>query len=320
MPELTYIIPAHNSAHFIERTIRSIIEQPGGRPKVIVVDDGSTDDTMSIIYSYKSELTLLRQSNRGPSAARNFGLQVVDTEIVCFVDADDYVIGPHRRSVEQGWNENVDMLIGLAAEGNDSWISLSNRNKYGSDATSYTLLREFLCDNCVQTSTICWSTVFLRKIGGWDEALFQMTDTELAIRAFLYSARVMISQTPGWVVWHRHFDQMSQKLNARLVACQLCGHRKLIALIEKTGDRDILLLFFQRCISLGRNLYLNGYRREAIEIMSIAWNRGYLEYNGPLLEKVFARYLGITATLSVRRFIHEIKRAALSKERKGQSV
>jgi len=227
------------------------------------------------------------------------------------------VIGPHRQAVEKSWSENVDMIIGLAAQGNDAYVALSSRNKYSSDATNYTLLREFLCDNAVQTSSICWSTVFLRKIGGWDEALFGPEDIELAMRAFLTNARVTISNTPAWVVWRRHSHQMSQNLDARVVASQVCSHRKLIALIEKAnGDRDIHRLFFQRCMRLGRSLYLNGFRREAIEVMSIAWNRGYTEHNGPLLESVLANYLGTKVVLSARSFIGEIKRGGLRRPRR----
>jgi glycosyltransferase involved in cell wall biosynthesis len=321
MPELTYVIPVYNGASFIERTISSIIEQPGAPPKIIVVDDGSTDETVSVVSRFKSQLTLLRQPNAGPSAARNFGLQAVDTEIVCFVDQDDYVVGPHRQATEKSWNENVDMIIGLAAQGSDAYIILSNRNNYSTDATNFTLLHDFLCDNVVQTSTICWSTMFLRKIGGWDEALLGPEDIELAIRAFLHNARVTISNTPGWVAWHRHSHQMSQKLEVRQVASQVYSHKKLIALIEKAdADRDILWLFFQRCMRLGRSLYLNGFRREAVEVMSIAWNRGYTEHNGPLLESVIASYLGTKVTLSARSFMGEMKRGGLRRLAAAASV
>ena len=202
MAELTYVIPTYNSAQTIQRTISSIIEQPGGRPKIIVVDDGSTDETMSVVSAYKSDLTLLRQSNAGPSAARNFGLQKVETEIVCFVDADDYVIGPHRRSVEQTWNEGTDMIIGLPAEGTADGIFLSTRNKYDFNATNDELLHNFITNNWVQTSTISWSTDFLRRIGGWDERVITIDDMELAMRAFLHGPRTMISNNPGWVVYH----------------------------------------------------------------------------------------------------------------------
>src|SRR5262245_10901747 len=167
MAELTYVIPTYNCASTIERTILSIINQRDECPKIIVVDDGSTDDTLRIVNGYKDKLTILQQPNAGPSAARNFGLQTVDSEIVCFVDADDYVVGPHRQSIEKSWNKDIDMIIGLFAEGNDDFIVLSQRNKYGENAPSEMLLRHFICNNWVQTSTICWSTEFLKKFGVW---------------------------------------------------------------------------------------------------------------------------------------------------------
>jgi glycosyltransferase involved in cell wall biosynthesis len=309
MHELTYVIPAYNGARLIGRAIESILKQPGGHPNIIVVDDGSTDETENVVSTFKSEVTLLQQPNAGASASRNLGLHAVETEIVCFIDQDDYVIGPHHQEIEKSWTENVDMIVGLAAQGNDDYIHLSNRNNYGADATSYSLLCDFLCDYCVQTSTMSWSTRFLREIGGWDEALFGIEDIELAIRAFLRHARVAISNNPGWVVWHRHLDQASNKLDVRLVASQVYAHKKLIGLIEKFDPpRDILPLFLQRCMRLGRYLYLNGFRHEGIEVMSIAWNRGHTKHNGPLLENILANCLGTKATLSTRSFLARAKR------------
>jgi len=307
--ELTYVIPVHNGAPFIGGAIRSVVHQPGRRPKIIVVDDGSTDGTANVVSTFKSEVTLLQQPNAGASAARNLGLHAVETDIVCFVDADDYVIGPHHQGVERSWSENVDVIVGLAAEGDDVSIRLSKNNKYSADATNYTLLCNFLRDNVVQTSTICWSTRFLRKIGGWDEALFVYTDIELAIRGFLQHARVAISNNPGWIVWHRHPDQMSQKPDIRLASSQVYSHKKLIDLIESSdAPRDIRKLFLQRCMREGRYLYLNGFYREAVEIMSIAWNRGHTEHNGPFLESIVANCLGTKAALSTRSFLAKAKR------------
>src|SRR5262245_6939548 len=104
MSELTYVIPVFNRAKLIERTILSLINQPGGSRNLIVVDDGSTDDTADVVSTYKDKLKLLRQPNLGPCAARNLGLQAVDSEIVCFIDSDDCVIGAHRMRIEEDWN------------------------------------------------------------------------------------------------------------------------------------------------------------------------------------------------------------------------
>jgi glycosyltransferase involved in cell wall biosynthesis len=311
MPELTYVIPVYNGARSIKRTLSSIIEQSGKRPKIIVVDDGSTDETISVVSMYKKQLTLLRQPNAGPSAARNLGLRAVETEIVCFVDADDYVIGPHRQGIEKTWNKNIDMIIGLAGEGYDDHIILSKNNKYRLNSSSEILLRNFICDNCVQTSTICWSTSFLREIGGWDEEVFGPDDIELAMRAFLHKPRIMISNTPGWVVWHNQTDprRVSQSLNSKSIAGQLRTHTKLISLMQEANcDRESVLLFLRRCMRVGRTAYLNGFYREAAELFSIAWDRGYTEHYGPRIETILAKLFGTTNTLSARTFIGKMKR------------
>jgi glycosyltransferase involved in cell wall biosynthesis len=206
MNELTYVIPVYNGAKSIERTISSIMEQPSHvpAPRIIIVDDGSTDETWEVLSRYKKCLTILRQATTGPSGARNYGLEAVETEIVCFVDADDYVIGPHQQMVKSSWKENVDLIIGLAAEEDENGIFLATKNKYERGCTSNQMLHHFICDNCVQTATLSWSTAFLRELGGWDETLCGIEDLELAIRAFVQDAKVEISNVPGWVVWNNN--------------------------------------------------------------------------------------------------------------------
>ena len=249
MSNLTYVIPVYNGARSITHAISSILGQLGSSSKLIVVDDGSTDETLSVVSAYKDRLVLLQQSNLGPSAARNRGLQAVETEAVCFVDADDYVIGPHYQAITNIWNEGTDMIIGLAAEADETVVFvLSNRNKYRLNSSSRDLLRDFICDKCVQTSTICWSTTFLRKIGGWNEALFGIEDIELAMRAFLHDPRVVISNAPGWVVWYQHSrdGSLSKTFDLARGKPAFLFHRNLIGLIERNGCDHIRFDFLFR--------------------------------------------------------------------------
>jgi glycosyltransferase involved in cell wall biosynthesis len=87
---VSIIIPAYNAAPWLAETIRSSQAQSWPAVEVIVVDDGSTDDTLAIANSFKSErLSVIAQPNRGASAARNKGLQVARGDYVQFLDADD---------------------------------------------------------------------------------------------------------------------------------------------------------------------------------------------------------------------------------------
>lgn len=87
---ISVVIPCYNSAPYIERTVRSVIKQTHQDWKLIVVDDGSTDQSADIVKQFDdSRITLLQQQNRGVSFARNRGVEVADTEWVAFLDADD---------------------------------------------------------------------------------------------------------------------------------------------------------------------------------------------------------------------------------------
>jgi glycosyltransferase involved in cell wall biosynthesis len=82
------IIPCYNHAHFLPAAIESALKQTWPHCEVIVVDDGSSDDSSRVAQRY-DRVILVRQGNRGLSAARNAGLKATAAEIVIFLDADD---------------------------------------------------------------------------------------------------------------------------------------------------------------------------------------------------------------------------------------
>ena len=89
-PSVSVIIPLYNKGKYIERTLFSILSQTCPPLEIIVVDDGSTDDGPEKVLKYNNGLiTLIRQENRGPGAARNAGLAVARGKYVVFLDADD---------------------------------------------------------------------------------------------------------------------------------------------------------------------------------------------------------------------------------------
>src|SRR5439155_1711594 len=87
---VSVIVPCHNGARFLAEALDSALAQTHPATEVIVVDDGSVDDTPAVLTRYAGRVRLLRQSrNRGPSAARNVGLRVARGEYIAFLDADD---------------------------------------------------------------------------------------------------------------------------------------------------------------------------------------------------------------------------------------
>lgn len=87
--KISVIIPAYNNAKTIEKTIDSILAQKGADLEVIVVNDGSVDNTKEVLAKYSDRITVIDKENGGVSSARNLGLSKMMGEFVMFIDADD---------------------------------------------------------------------------------------------------------------------------------------------------------------------------------------------------------------------------------------
>ena len=89
MLSVSVIIPAFNHASFLPEAVRSVLAQSLSPLEVIVVDDGSTDDTAEVLRPYEGRVRVLRQPNRGVAAARNTGAAAASGQMLAFLDADD---------------------------------------------------------------------------------------------------------------------------------------------------------------------------------------------------------------------------------------
>lgn len=86
---ITVIVPTYNSGRFIADAIDSALAQTAAVTQIIVIDDGSTDDTCARLVPYQNRITLIHQSNQGAAAARNAGLRIAAGDFIAFLDADD---------------------------------------------------------------------------------------------------------------------------------------------------------------------------------------------------------------------------------------
>ncbi|MTR63578.1 glycosyltransferase family 2 protein [Streptococcus parasanguinis] len=108
------IIPVYNVEKYIDRCLKSIISQNYDDLEIIVIDNGSTDSSGSICDTYASEysnISVYHIENHGVSAARNFGLAKAQGEFICFVDADDYLVGNLFSNMENQLDSELDLLV-----------------------------------------------------------------------------------------------------------------------------------------------------------------------------------------------------------------
>jgi len=88
-PKVSVIIPAYNAARFILEALQSIDAQHYSPLEILLIDDGSTDETVELVRRNAPQVRIIRQPNGGASAARNTGLREATGEFICFLDADD---------------------------------------------------------------------------------------------------------------------------------------------------------------------------------------------------------------------------------------
>ena len=90
MPQITVVVPAYNSMQYLPATLKSVFQQTYADFEIIVVNDGSTDNTEEYVLSLKdARLKLVVQDNQGLAAARNTGIAHATGEYIAFLDADD---------------------------------------------------------------------------------------------------------------------------------------------------------------------------------------------------------------------------------------
>ena len=115
-PHISIVIPAYNASEWIPEALASCLRQKYEPLEIIIVDDGSTDDTYAIASQYMDgsvDLRVLRTANKGASAARNVGLSMAKGEYVLFLDADD-LLADDALSIcgSIAWRTNTDAVLG----------------------------------------------------------------------------------------------------------------------------------------------------------------------------------------------------------------
>ena len=109
--KLSIIIPAYNCEEYITNCLGTIIPEINGETEILIIDDGSTDNTLRICEQFCSEnVKAFHQSNQGVSVARNKGLELAKGDYIMFVDSDDRLIKGWFKTVIESCNENNDIV------------------------------------------------------------------------------------------------------------------------------------------------------------------------------------------------------------------
>lgn len=114
--QLSIIIPVYNVEKYLRKCLDSVLDQDLSNYEVIIVNDGSTDGSESIINEYTDKygerIKAYKKENGGLSSARNYGVPYAQGEYICFLDSDDYVEKNHyRKMYDLAKNDNADLVV-----------------------------------------------------------------------------------------------------------------------------------------------------------------------------------------------------------------
>ena len=206
-PLVSVISPTYNRGWIVKEAIDSVLAQDYVNFELIVVDDGSTDNTHDILDSYQNNILVLRQNNKGVSAARNRGLAAASGHFIAFLDSDDTWLPQKLSRQVDFFQSNPDALICQTEEiwiRNNVRVNPKKRHKKPSGMIFEPSLS--LC--LVSPSAVMIKKNLFEEVGLFDETLPACEDYDLWLRI---SCRhpVHLIDTPLIIKRGGHDDQLS---------------------------------------------------------------------------------------------------------------
>lgn len=178
-PLISVIIPTYNRAKYVTKVIDSVLSQTYTDYEIIVVDDGSTDNTREVLGSYMDKITYKYQENAGVSAARNTGIRIASGQWIAFLDSDDIWLPDKLASQMRCVNRTHAKVCFTNVEFTEKKKKLSKGKQYGEEVFQepFDLILQDSLVLYVQSLLI--DQRLLQKLGGYDERLKLAEDTSL---------------------------------------------------------------------------------------------------------------------------------------------
>ncbi len=182
--DVSIVIPTYNRAAYLPRAIRSVLNQSGVSPELIIVDDGSTDPTEQVtgnLIKNDPRVRYIYQRNQGPSAARNLGIKACRAPFVAFLDSDDEWLPKKLKNQIDFFRRHPDFLI---CQTDEIWIRSGKRVN---PMKKHKKTGGFIFEKCLPLSVVSPSCVMMRReffdqVGWFDESLPVCEDYDLWLR------------------------------------------------------------------------------------------------------------------------------------------
>lgn len=310
MMKVSVILPVFNEEKYIKNAIESVLSQTLTDFELIVVDDGSTDNTSDIVKGFDDErIKVIVQSNKGPGAARNKALETATGEYVMFLDGDDFFLSDALKSAyHEITSKKTDISIFqiIKYDGDkyseNSWFNLDNfPDEFENRIFSPHECRDFLFDISVSACQKIFKRQFLTEINAVFPEGIYFEDMPFFFYTFLKAERVSIIKKHLYVR-RKHEGSITESVDSKFLDTVPAGQILMDIFIENGWYDAYLfdLIAFKingpRYALMGieekyeESLYLL-IKKDYESIKSTRYYEDYLENLGPVKRKFFCDIL-----------------------------
>ena len=247
-PLISFIVPVYNCENYIERCINSILNQEYNNIEVIIIDDGSTDQSKKIVDNFEKidkRIKVIHQQNSGVSVARNVGIDKANGKFITFIDSDDFIE-----------NNYASYLLGLI-DGNDIQISTTNAiNKFfgkeekKKDPNFIDSKRYISRDEAIETLLYynidvypfnkLFNKDFLNKYSlRFNNSLSYGEDFEFILKCFTYINKIVIGNEKIYNYRENNPNSAMSKFNKKMIDDFIISQENIRKILAKENSKII---------------------------------------------------------------------------------
>jgi len=258
-PVVSVIIPSYNYAHFLPYTLENVLAESDVRLDIIVVDDGSVDNTTEVVKSFGNDVRYIKQENQGPSAARNTGIRLAEGDYIVFWDADDFVypgtLISQCKTLERNAEAGLALCHNQLFESPDPAGPFSPRGRFSVPNGAFPVL--FCHHNVAPIHAVMVRRSIVEKVVSFDAALHACEDYDFWLKCLAQGCQIAINDS-GLALYRKHAQSLSTQ-----------KHQQQLMLEAIMRDRVERLLIDNETFAAG--LKANGWLAQAARCFDLVF-------------------------------------------------
>jgi glycosyltransferase involved in cell wall biosynthesis len=282
-PWVSVIIPTCNRAEFLGKAVASVLAQTYPYFELLVIDDGSEDETAELLASFKPPVRYIRQENRGPAAARNLGIREARHDLLAFLDSDD-TFDREKLAIQVAAMEKAPEY--LISHTQETWFRngrFLNQKKIHRKESGDIFARSLnLC--VVGMSTVMARRRLFQLFGSFDEELRCCEDYDLWLRVSACQPFLLIDR-PLTVKDGGRPDQVSFQYRVGMDRFRIRAMEKIVAAGNLTPRQEQLAReeLVRKCRVYGNGCLKHGHREEGEKYLALIhrYGSGHSWQGGP---------------------------------------